>query len=134
MEKSFKLIIMTPDKEFYKGEVVKLNSESSEGRFGILPNHISMASDLVPTITTFQDINDREFHGFTSNGVIKVKNNVVTMLCSVAEWPEDIDEERAKSAKERAEERLKNKDNIDIKRAERALRRSLMRLKISSIK
>ncbi|GAA0121292.1 MAG: F0F1 ATP synthase subunit epsilon [Clostridium argentinense] len=131
MEKSFKLIIMTPDKEFYKGEVVNLNSESSEGRFGILPNHIAMASDLIPTITNFRDINDKEFHGFTSNGVIKIKDNVVTILCNAAEWPEDIDRERAKSAQERAEERLKSKDNIDIQRAELALRRSLMRLNLS---
>ena len=33
MENKFKLTIMTPDKEFFNGEVVKLNSEDSDGRF-----------------------------------------------------------------------------------------------------
>lgn len=131
MENKFKLTIMTPDKEFFNGEVVKLNSEDSDGRFGILPNHSSIVSDLIPTVTSFQDINNKEFHCFTSNGVIKIKNNVVVMICDAAEWPEEIDKDRATAAKIRAEERLKEKEKIDIKRAENALKRSLVRLKLS---
>ena len=51
------------------------------------------------------------------------------MLCSACEWPEDIDVLRTKKAKERAEERLLHKDGIDVKRAENAILRSLMRMK-----
>ena len=51
------------------------------------------------------------------------------MLCSACEWPEDIDVERARQAKERAEERLLHKDGIDVKRTENAILRSLMRIK-----
>lgn len=42
MDNKLKLIIMTPDKEFYNGEIVKLTSESSDGKFGVLPNHLAM--------------------------------------------------------------------------------------------
>ncbi|GAA0125869.1 MULTISPECIES: F0F1 ATP synthase subunit epsilon [Clostridium] len=130
MENSFKLIIVTPDKELYNGNVVKLSSESSDGKFGILPNHMAMVSEVIPTIVNFQDVNGKEYKCFTSSGVIKVRKNEVTILCNAAEWPEDIDKKRAESAKKRAEDRLKNKNEIDVKRAELALKRSLLRLNL----
>ena len=50
------------------------------------------------------------------------------ILAEVAEWPEDIDVERAKKAEERARKRLEAKSaDIDIARAELALKRALVR-------
>lgn len=130
MEKSFKLIIVTPDKELYNGDVIKLNSESSDGKFGILPNHMAMASDVIPNITDFQAKDGKEYKCFVSSGVIKVRKNEVTILCNAAEWPENVDKNRAEAAKKRAEDRLKNKSEIDVKRAELALKRAMLRLKL----
>lgn len=130
MDNKLKLIIMTPDKEFYNGEIVKLTSESSDGKFGVLPNHLAMVTNIIPTITTFQDVNGKAYTCFTSNGVIKINNNVITILCNAAEWPENIDKARAEKAKERAQARLKDKKDIDVKRAEFALKRALLRLSI----
>ncbi len=53
----------------------------------------------------------------------------VEMLCSACEWPENIDVERAKQAKERAEERLGDKDGVGVIRTENAILRALMRIK-----
>ena len=48
---------------------------------------------------------------------------------------EDIDVERAKSAKQRAEERLQNKsETVDEKRAEAALSRAIARLKAAKLR
>ena len=47
----------------------------------------------------------------------------------VAEWPEEIDVNRANEARIRAERRIKgNEANVDMVRAEAALKRSLARL------
>ena len=129
MEKYIKLTINTPENEFYSGEIISLNTESNEGRFGILPNHVSMVSPLIPTVTAFINLNGKELKVFTSTGVLRVHHGQVEILCSACEWPEDIDATRARQAKERAEERLRHKDSIDVKRAENALLRSLMRIK-----
>ena len=52
----------------------------------------------------------------------------MSILAEVAEWPEDIDVERAKKAEERARKRLEAKSaDIDIARAELALKRALVR-------
>ena len=55
---------------------------------------------------------------------MEVKDNSVKILCDACEWPEEIDLKRAEEAKKRAEERLINKDNVDVKRAELALARA----------
>jgi F-type H+-transporting ATPase subunit epsilon len=129
MKNHEKLTIITPDKEFYSGEILSLNTENEEGGLGILANHVSMVSPLKPTVTTFTDANGKELKAFTSTGVLRVYHGQVEILCSACEWPENIDAARARQAKERAEERLRHKDSIDVKRAENALLRSLMRIK-----
>ena len=125
-----KLTIITPEKVFYSGEILSLYTTSAEGRFGILANHVPIISPLVPTITTFTDLNGKQLKVFTSSGVLRVRHGELEILCSACEWPEDIDINRAKEAKKRAEERLNSKDNVDLKRAENAILRSLMRMKV----
>lgn len=130
MENKFHLTIITPDRELFIGEVVALNCEGSEGHFGILPNHAPMIATLVPTVTTFQDVEGKEYTAFTSDGVFKVNNNKAILLCNSAEWPEEIDRERAESAKQRAEDRLSEKTkDVDALRAKLSLLRALSRLK-----
>ena len=57
------------------------------------------------------------------------KDGVVLLLDSI-ESKEEIDVERAKSAKSRAEERLNEPLNIDIERASKALARALNRIAV----
>ncbi|MBZ9685071.1 F0F1 ATP synthase subunit epsilon [Clostridium estertheticum] len=129
MANSTKLTILTPEKEFYSGEILSLNTEGEDGKFGILAKHVPMVAPLKPTVTTFIDLSGKELKAFTSTGILRVYLGGVEMLCSACEWPEDIDALRTKKSKERAEERLLHKDGVDVKRAENSLLRSLMRMK-----
>jgi len=129
MENHIKLTIITPEKEFYSGEILSLYTESDEGRFGILANHIPMISSLKPAVTTFTQVDGKELKAFTSTGILRVTQGSVEMLCDASEWPEDIDAARAEKSKGRAEEMLLHKDRFDTKRAESAVLRSLMRIK-----
>lgn len=133
MKNHIKLTMITPEKEFYSGEISSLYTESNEGRFGILPNHVAMIATLKPTITTFTQADGKERKAFTSTGILRVKQGEVEMLCNTCEWPEDIDVKRAESSKARAEERLTHKEGVDVKRAENALLRSLMRVKVKGV-
>lgn len=66
-------------------------------------------------------------------GFLEIKDNSVTIVTPNCELPEDIDVERAKRAKARAEERLHSKSaDIDFDRARLALQRSLLRLDIKN--
>ena len=68
-------------------------------------------------------------------GFAEILNEKVTLLAELAEWPEEIDLNRAEAAKERAEERLQNKTtDVDLRRAEFALRKALTRIDVADRK
>ena len=67
--------------------------------------------------------------GTKISGVAEILGDKVTFLAELAEWPDEIDIDRAQAAKERAEQRLSNHTaEIDVKRAEFALRKVLIRI------
>ncbi|MFR1709872.1 MAG: hypothetical protein ACLSV2_13350 [Clostridium sp.] len=88
MKKVFKLTIITPESEFFKGDAVSLNCETTEGRLGILPDHSAVIAGLVPTVTIFEDADGKRYKVNTSDGVLKVRKNNVSMLCTTAQWSE----------------------------------------------
>lgn len=136
MGKFINLKILTPDKEFYNEQIVQLNTESIEGKIGILPQHIPLIAVLKPNISKITTAKGEKKMFFSSTGVLKVTKNEVIMLCDACEWPENIDIERAKQSKERAEKRLEEKNhinNIDVDRAKLSLLRALIRIKTKEI-
>lgn len=89
MAKAFKLKIVTPEIDFFEGDVVSLNCETTDGRRGILANHCAMLAALTPTITTFEDVRGKKYRANTSQGVLKVKENNVVILCDSAIWKDN---------------------------------------------
>lgn len=126
--KTFRLLVNTPDRVFYNDDATMVELVTSEGEIGVYAEHIPLTSVLVPcvmSIHTDGDIKKAAVHG----GIIEILKDKVTVLAEVAEWPDEIDINRANEAKQRAERRLASKDsNIDTVRAEAALKRSLARL------
>lgn len=130
MAEHMTLSIITPEKELFKGEIEKVLTENVFGRMEVLPKHLDMIALLKPTITEFVDEKGTRRKLFTSTGVLTIQEGAIVMSCEAAEWPEDIDKARALEAKNRAESRIEHKEkDIDMKRAEAALYRSLIRLK-----
>ena len=129
-EKMFELKIICPDRIFYEGEASMIELTTSEGDVGIYKHHIPMTMILVPgilKITEADGVKEAALHA----GFIEVLPEKVTVLAEIAEWPDEIDVNRAKEAKTRAEGRLSGKDeNINLVRAEVALKKSLVRLEL----
>lgn len=130
--KLFKLKIISPDRVFYEGDVNMLEFTSSEGEMGVYADHIPLTTILMPGIMTIHEpdgIKKAAIH----SGFAEILQEEVTILAEVAEWPEEIDINRANEARIRAERRLSTKDeNINYMRAELALKRSLTRIKLLS--
>lgn len=125
---TFKLKIIAPDRLFYEGEASFVELVTSEGEVGIYKNHIPMTMVLVPgvaKITEESGVRTAALHA----GFVEVLPEEITILAEIAEWPEEIDVNRANEAKIRAERRLATQDsNLNVKRAEIALKKSLVRL------
>lgn len=77
----FKLTIITPEEEVFEGNAIKLNCETTEGRMGVLPNHCAMVAALTKSETKFEDVNHKKYKIFTSEGILKINNNNVILLC-----------------------------------------------------
>lgn len=129
MKDSFNLSILTPERAVYDNDVKSLSTENELGKFEILPNHVDMIASINPAVTYFTEKNGEKRKVFTSTGILRVNDNKVQILCDTAEWPEEIDLQRAEEAKKRAETRLSEKDNVDLRRVEVSLKRALARIK-----
>ncbi|WP_373897952.1 F0F1 ATP synthase subunit epsilon [Haloimpatiens sp. FM7315] len=134
MSTSLKLTIITPERKLYDGEIKSINTETTEGHIGILPKHAPIIANLKPTVTVIKDNKGEVKRLFTSSGLMKVEEDNIIVLCDASEWKEEIDFNRAEKAKERAENRLKNREEgLDVNRAEIALCRALVRLKFKDL-
>lgn len=126
----FTLKIITPDRVFYENPVRMVEFNTVEGEIGVLPGHIPMTVIISPGVLTITEENDRKTAALHA-GFAEILQHQVTILAEIIEWPEEIDEDRAREAKERAEERLRTKDpGTDVTRAEIALRRALTRIEV----
>ncbi len=123
--------VITPDKVILKGEIISVTVPGVKGRFQVLKNHAPLVSifeiGMIEVITTDKNIS----HYATGGGTIEVLNNNVLILADSLELADDIDVDRAKNAKLRAEERLdKREEGTDLARAEIALKRAVNRLNV----
>ena len=130
-EKYFDLEIISPERTFYKGQVHFLELTTSEGEVGIYKNHIPMTNVVVPGIVTIHEA-DGVKEAALHSGFMVILQDSVKIMAEVAEWPDEIDVNRAEAAKDRAEERIANKTaDIDVARAEFALRKALIRIDLA---
>lgn len=128
----FDLEIMCPDKTFFKGEADMVEMNTSEGYIGVYPGHIPLAAVAAPGIMVIHNDGEEKKAALLS-GIIKIEQEKIMILAEVAEWPEEIDYNRAEEARIRAERRLSGADSgIDIQRAEAALKRSLTRISLKN--
>ncbi|MCR5511397.1 MAG: ATP synthase F1 subunit epsilon [Lachnospiraceae bacterium] len=127
----FKLKVITPDREFFEGDVDMVEFNTMEGEVGIYKGHIPISLFVSPgvlTITSDGESKNAALHA----GFVEVLPDSVTILAEIVEWPEEIDVERAQNAKDRAESRIRDVlEGTDIARAELALRRATTRIDVA---
>lgn len=128
--KFFRLEIITPDRKFYEGEASMVEFTSTEGEMGVYKHHIPLTTVLAPGIVTITEAEGKKEAAIHA-GFVEILPEKVTFLAEIAEWPEEIDVNRAEAARARAEERLHNHTaEIDVARAEIALKKALVRIDI----
>ncbi|MDF2670944.1 MAG: subunit epsilon of synthase [Paenibacillus sp.] len=129
---TFLLEVVTPERVVYAQDVDMVSVKGVSGELGILPNHIPLVTPLrIASIVIKRDGANETMA--VNGGFMEVRKDKVVILAESAERPGDIDIERARTAKERAEKRIAGKkDEIDFRRAELSLQRAMNRLNVSS--
>ena len=128
-KKTFHLEIVTPDKQFFIGEAEALVLPALDGSLGVEAGHEPIATAVVPGDLRFRQSGEWTY-AVVGQGLTEIMPDRVMVLVSAAERPEDIDLKRAEAARERAEERLKQKLSVrDYYNSKAALARAMARLK-----
>lgn len=131
---TFKLEITTPDGVVYSGEVEHVRAPGVKGSFGVLAGHTPFITPLDVGEIELQ-IPGGEERFATSGGLADVRADTFLILVETCEPTEAIDIDRAKSAYQRAKERLeKHAEHVDQVRAKMAMLRASNRLKIAGMK
>jgi F-type H+-transporting ATPase subunit epsilon len=131
MADTFKLEIVTPEKRVVDTAAEEVQIPGKNGYLGVLPGHAPLITELAVGEITYRE-NATEQKLAVAWGFAEVLPNKVTILAETAERPSEIDVERARKAKERAEQRLTSGDpNVDVERALDALHRAEARLDVA---
>jgi F-type H+-transporting ATPase subunit epsilon len=131
MAKTFHLEIIATDRIFFSGEVEHLVITAIDGLLGIMAGHEPLVTSL-PTGELKYLVDGEWKYAAISEGFIQVMPDSSIILAETCELPEEIDIKRAQEARERAEERLRQKQSIkEYYETQAALNRAMNRLKIS---
>jgi F-type H+-transporting ATPase subunit epsilon len=154
MPDAIQLVIVTPGRQLLSASVEEVTLPGADGELGVLPAHAPLITELGIGQLTYRrkfdatalppragEAVEQEFrpqpfseHVAIIRGFAEVLGDRVTVLAEAAEYPEEIDIERAKAALERAEKRIAAgpaAQDIEWDRATAALARALVRIKVA---
>jgi F-type H+-transporting ATPase subunit epsilon len=131
MSDTFQLEIVTPEKKVVDTAAEEIQIPGKNGYLGVLPGHAPLITELAVGEIKFRS-GSEEQRLAVAWGFAEVLPDKVTILAETAERPSEIDANRARQARERAEDRLTSGDtNVDVERALNALHKAETRLDVA---
>ena len=128
---TMRLEITTAERQVYAEDVEALVVPGLAGELGILPNHAPLMTALQPGELMIRK-DGEETYLAVSGGFLEVMGNQVTVLADAAESSEEIDEERARQAVERAHAQISARtSDLELSQAITAVRRAETRLRVA---
>ena len=122
--------VYTPNRAFFSDSVEAIVITLADGEAAVYANHSHFTAPVTPCLLKIKDKNGVWKTAFTSEGLLEVTSHKTILLSDTAEWPAEIDYERAKDARERAEETLKTTVlKFETEAASASLKRANMRIK-----
>jgi F-type H+-transporting ATPase subunit epsilon len=120
---------------FYSDKVETIVLPISDGEIGILANRSPFTAPVLTGILRIKDKQGVWQEAFITEGILEVKEHKTVLLVDAAEWPDEIDYERAVAAKARAEENIKSSlFKFEALTEEATLKRAETRIKAWGLK
>ncbi|MDR2178484.1 MAG: ATP synthase F1 subunit epsilon [Treponema sp.] len=127
----FPFEVHTPYRRFFADSIEALVITLIDGEIGVYANRSPFTAPVVTGIMRVKDQDGRWRSAFTTEGILEVKERKTVLMVDAAEWPEEIDRDRALAAKQQAEEMLKsNMLKFEADRALSSLARANFRLRV----
>lgn len=132
--KRFNIQIVTPEGVAFRGECESVTLRTDTGDVEILAGHADYLAALdIGKIRIKSGESVR--YAASSGGFVSVKGGEVRVVVTTFEFADEIDAERARKAKERAEAKLREaKTNAEISVAKAKLKRAISRINTADLK
>ncbi|MBU2234532.1 MAG: F0F1 ATP synthase subunit epsilon [Proteobacteria bacterium] len=132
MADELKLEIVTPEQMTFRGVVEEVTIPGTEGQFGVLKGHAALLSSVDIGELSFTQDHKKTYYA-VNTGYAEVTASKITVLVETAERFDLIDRERAKRAREQAEEKLAklSREDVEFEKARLALLRAITRLNVA---
>lgn len=129
MASKIRLELVTPERLLVSDEVDEVIAPGYEGEFGVLPEHTQYIAILSAGVLRYRK-GDEVRKVAVGGGFAEVTSDQVAVLADVAEKAEEIDVDRARQARSRAEAALQDPstDDASYRRMSFALQRAIARL------
>lgn len=135
MSALLRLEVATPERLLLRENVRQAQVPAANGYLGILPDHAPLLSELGVGVLIYELENGQKKWMSIIGGYVEVGPDRIRVLANRAENADEIDVARAQAALKRANERIMNPTpDVDIARALNALRRAQARLEAAAHK
>ena len=129
---SLTLEILTPRSRVLSADTPWVTLPGTMGELGVLPEHVPLVTTVDSGVLQYEE-NGQRRKAAVHYGYAQVQGSTVTVLSEMVELADDIDEERARNAEQRAREELRaliakqNEEKARLDKYEAKLRRALIR-------
>jgi F-type H+-transporting ATPase subunit epsilon len=128
----FKLEVHTPYRRFFSDEVEAITLTLCDGEITVYAHHSHFTAPVIACTLRLKGKDGIWKEAFIAEGILEVKSHNTILLTDAAEWPNEIDRERAEEAKNRAAETISQSTfKFESANAEAALKRAELRLRIA---
>ena len=129
---TFHLKISTPDGLLFDGEVERVRVRMIDGDVCLLAHHTDFVSAVGAGEASIAVADGQVRKAACIGGMLAMINNEANLIATTFEWAEDIDLDRAKRAKEKAEARIAaaKADSRELMLASAKLQRALVRISV----
>jgi F-type H+-transporting ATPase subunit epsilon len=135
MAKLYTFEVHTPYRRFFAEPVEAIIITLIDGEIGVYANHSAFTAPVVTGILKIKDQDGTWRQAFTTEGILEVKEHKTVLMVDAAEWPGEIDYDRAAAAKQQAEESLKaGMFRFDTDTTRAGLKRAETRLKVYALR
>ena len=133
IEGGIDLEIVTPERKLVTVHAKEVIVPGIDGYFGVLPGHAPLLTRLGVGEISYKDETGTHFL-VAADGLVEVLPHRVTVLAALCEPAHEIDIERAREAKRRAETAMKDAAKLsdqDMLMIELSLKKALARLQVA---
>ena len=127
---TFHLKISTPDGLKFDGEVERLRVRMIDGDVSLLAHHMDYVSAVGAGEAAILTADGQTRYAACIGGMLAMIQNEANLIATTFEWADEIDLDRAKRAKDKAEARIAaaQNDKRELLLAQAKLQRALVRI------